>query len=92
MFRFRDLFDQTFKAARQRAIEHVRGTHPDYFVGSASLRADERERHVFAVGYRNPNHRTIPGPYLLVAVPKDGGEVEELMCTPQSPYWIRGRK
>lgn len=92
MFSLRHLFDPTFKAARLRAIEHVRRSHPDYVVGSASLRADEPGRHVFAVGYRRDGHRTIPDPYLIVAVPKHVGEVEELVLTPQSPYWIRGRK
>lgn len=92
MFRLRDLFDDTIKVARQRAIEHVRSTHPEYIVGSARLRANESGRHVFAVGYSDPNVHTIPGPYILVAVPKSGGGIEELARTPESPYWIRGLK
>lgn len=92
MFSLRGLFDATRKAARQRARENVQRRHPGYVVGSVRLRADEEKRHVFAVFYRDRDCPTIPGPYILLAVPKDGGEVEELERTVESPYWIRGLK
>jgi hypothetical protein len=92
VFGLRHLFDPQVKAARQRALQHLRLKHPDYIVGSARLRAGETGRYIFAVFYNEPDQPTIPERYLLIAVPKDGASVEELECTPQSPYWIRGRK
>ncbi|MET0102604.1 MAG: hypothetical protein ABW078_12805 [Sedimenticola sp.] len=92
MFSLRHFFDPNVKVACQRAVQHVREKHPDYFVGSARLRAEEEARYVIAVFYRDPANPKIPDPYMLFTIPKNGGTVQELECTPQSPYWIRGRK
>ena len=92
MFGLRTLSDPHLKAARQRAINHLRRYHPNCHLGTVRLRANEATRYVFAVFYRDPTHPTIPDPYLLLAVPRDCSSVEELECSPHSPYWIRGRK
>ena len=54
--------------------------------------ADEHDRYVFAVFYRELERITIPTPYKVIAVNKRQGSAEELELTPESPYWIRGRK
>ncbi|MCA9623170.1 MAG: hypothetical protein KC731_29325 [Myxococcales bacterium] len=78
--------------ARERALEHVRVQDPELSLGSARLRAEEPDRFVFAVFYRQADHRAVPCRFRIVAVPRDDGAAEELPCTPSSPYWVRGLK
>ena len=57
-----------------------------------SLRASEAERFVVAVFYSDSDLPSRPSPYKLYSVARDLAKAEELPCTPDSPYWIRGRK
>ncbi len=58
----------------------------------ATLRADEKERFVYAVFYEEPNIISYPADYKIVAVSKNGGNISELELPPTSPYWIKGKK
>ncbi|MCA9610889.1 MAG: hypothetical protein KC619_35085 [Myxococcales bacterium] len=80
------------RRARERALEHVRGAHPEVSLGSAKLRAEEPDRFVFAVFYREGDQHVVPGAYRIIAVDRGEGATEELPCTPSSPYWVRGLK
>jgi hypothetical protein len=85
-------FDPAFRAARERAMDHLRGAHAGWRVTNALLRAEEPERHVFAVFYADDGPLRVPGRYRLVAVSRLNGTAEELPLSPDSPYWIRGYK
>lgn len=92
MFGLRRYFDPKIRAARCRAIEYVRAHNPNLLVTNARLRAEEPSRYVFAVFYRDPDLRVVPGRYKLIAMARDGDGIEELNSSPDSPYWIRGLK
>ena len=86
------LTDRDARAAGKVAASAVADAHPEYDVHNASLRAAEDTRFVFAVFYSIPNQTMRPGPYTLVAVSRDSTTTEIIHPTPDSPYWIRGRK
>jgi hypothetical protein len=93
--KFRDLrrrLDPDVRRARERALKHVEARNPDASATNATLRAAETKRYVFAVFYREAGKLVVPERYSIVAVARDGDDVEELEATPASPYWIRGRK
>jgi hypothetical protein len=73
-------------------MEHLRGSHPICTVTNAMLRAEEQDRYVFAVFYRQAGPPVVPPRYALVAVGRECSTVEALDTSPTSPYWIRGRK
>jgi hypothetical protein len=73
-------------------MEYVRASNQNLTVSDARLRAEEPSRYVFAVFYRNPDVRVVPGRYKLIAVARDSDGIDELDTTPDSPYWIRGLK
>ena len=81
-------------AALSAPLQHVVARNPTFSVLSARLRAEEPSRYVFAVFYQDPEVLAKPARYKLVAVDRDGedDDVEELVTSPDSPYWIRGRK
>jgi hypothetical protein len=70
----------------------LRAQHPDWKLCGTSLRATEAERCVVAVFYQESGFLTFPSQYKLFSVPHDLSTVVELPCSPDSPYWIHGRK
>lgn len=90
--RFTRAFDPAFRAAREKAIGHIRSGHPDWRVVNVAVRAEEPVRFVFAVFYQEPGVQVVPGRYTIVAVGRLSGSVEDLPLSPQSPYWIRDLK
>ncbi len=70
---------------------HFDRRHPDWEFLNCSIRAVEADRTVVAVHYREREVRGIVFTYLLYAV-LPGGAIEELDCSSDSPYWIRGLK
>lgn len=89
---FTRAFDPEFRAAREKAIGHIRAGHLDWRVVNAAVRAEEPDRFVFAVFYQESGLRVVPGRYAIVAVGRRNGSVEDLPLSPQSPYRIRGLK
>jgi hypothetical protein len=83
------LADSPAGAVARRAFETE---HPQFKCGGTQIRATEESRFVVAVFYSQPGLHERPGPYLLYAVARDLGSAQELACSPESPYWIRGRK
>jgi hypothetical protein len=75
-------------AARRTLLEH----YPDWEARGTSTRAKEESRFVIAVFYLDRSSPIRPLPYKLFAVPRDLSAAKEIPCTPDSPYWIRGRK
>jgi hypothetical protein len=92
MFGLRRFFDPRFKAARGLAMRYVVVRHPTWAVTDACLRAEEPTRYVFAVFYEAPNTQVLPGRYILIAVARHDDSVEQLDTSPESRYWIRGRR
>jgi hypothetical protein len=80
--------------ACRAAVDAVRSIHPDWDVWTAlaSIRADEDDRYVVAVFYSDPNVRVKPPRYLLVALDRALQFIEKLPVSPDSPYFISGRK
>lgn len=66
--------------------------HPQLRCLGTKIRATEESRFVVAVFYSEPEMSARPNPYKLYAVARDLNSVQELACSPESPYWIRGRK
>jgi hypothetical protein len=66
--------------------------HSELRCDGATTRATEESRFVVAVFYDDPKRPARPSPYKLYAVARDLSTAEELSCSPDSPYWIRGRK
>ena len=85
------LFDPAVHDAKRKARQYVETNHPHWRVGGVSLRANEPERFVFAVFYTRETPQR-PDPYLLVFVAKQSSIIEEENPSPDSKYWIRGRK
>ena len=93
MIRFlKGLLDGEAKSAAAIAKEFLRSRHPDLLVHGTWFRAKEPERFVFAVTYDRPGLPSRPSPYKLVAVDRQSGEASFLETTPDSPYWMHGRK
>ena len=67
-------------------------TYPAYYYHGLSIRARETTRTVFAVFYHDPERQRKPLPCKLYADDNDTRNVEELECTSDSPYWIKGRR
>lgn len=85
-------FDKPLKEARQRVTDYVKKNHQDLQITNLSLRAKEPTRYIFAVFYNQEDKQVIPGRYLLISISRENGYIEELPTSPDSPYWIRGRK
>ena len=83
------LMDSPAAAIARRVFE---AEHPQLNCEGTRMRAKEDSRFVVAVFYSQPGFPTRPGPYKLYAVARDFGSAHELDCSPDSPYWIRGRK
>ena len=88
----KQLLNSDARAAGRLAASAFADANPEFRVHNASLRADEDSRYVFAVFYSNPDRLVKPGPYAIVAVDRVTNATEVLDLTPDSPYWIRGRK
>ena len=88
----KQLFDSDARTAGRLAASRFADANPTFRVHNASLRAAEDSRFVFAVFYSNPDRLVKPGPYAIVAVDRATNETTTLEHTPDSPYWIRGRK
>lgn len=89
---FTRAFDPEFRAAREKAIGHIRAGHLDWRVGKCSRSRRGAGPLRVAVFYREPGLQVVPGRYTIVAVGRRSGSVEDLPLSPQSPYWIRGLK
>jgi hypothetical protein len=83
------LIDSPAGAVARRAFE---AEHPELKCESTQLRAAEESRLVVAVFYSQPGIPVRPSPYKFYAVAHDSGSAQELACSPDSPYWIEGRK
>lgn len=84
--------DPAFRSACERATEHLCTAHPGWCVTNAILRAEEPDRYVFALFYKDGGLPVVPGRYRIVAVDKHDASVSELPLSTDSPYWIRGYK
>ena len=87
----RRLFTPT-GTARKAARTYFASQCPEWTFLGTSVRAIEEDRTVVALLYEAPPVRTKPCRYLLYAVSSIDGSVEELPCSPDSPYWITGRR
>ncbi len=76
------------------ALQAVRSRHPDWTIwtSSGSVRAVESDRFVVAVFYTAPDVDVTPPRYVLVALDHARQFVEMLPISPDSPYFILGRK
>ena len=76
------------------ALTAVRSCHPDWraWTASGSVRAVESDRFVVAVFYIAPDVDVRPPRYVLVALNRDLQFLELLPVSPDSPYYVRGRK
>ena len=88
----RGIFDGEARSAGRIAKNFLRSQCPDLVIQGTRFRAKEPERIVFAVVYDEPSIRSRPPRYRLVAVDRESGDASFLETTPESPYWIRGRK
>ncbi len=88
----RSIFDGEARSAGRVAKDFVRAQCPDLMVHGTRFCAKEPERMVFAVFYDEPSFRSRPPRYRFVAVDRESGDASLLETTPESPYWIRGRK
>ncbi len=83
------LLDRSARAVARRSFAEQ---HPGWRCQGTSIRAAEESRFVVAVFYQVPGLPSFPAHYKFYAVSRDFRIAEELPCTPESPYWIRGRK
>ena len=86
------ILDGEVRSAGRAAKDFLRSQSPEAVVHAARLRAKEPERIVFAVVYDEPGIPSRPSPYRLISVDRSSGRTAFLETTPESPYWIRGRK
>lgn len=92
MRKLTDFLGITTHPACRRAKEWLVHREPSWRIVDTIIRADEAARFIVAVFYQKPDVMRRPCVYKLFAVPKDDGVVTEIECSPESPYWIRGRK
>ena len=88
----RRILDGEVRSAGRAAMAFLRSQSPGAVVHGARLRAKEPERIVFAVVYDEPGVPSRPSPYRLISVDRSSGGTAFLEMTPESPYWLRGRK
>lgn len=88
----RSIFDSRIKSSGALACSFIGARHPEFIVNGVSLRAREAERFVFAVFYLRASLPARPSSYCIVAVTRDSDEISELPLSPDSRYWITGRK
>jgi hypothetical protein len=72
--------------------EALRRLQASWIVSETRIIANEGARCVIAVFYDAPGISVKPPRYKLFAVSTDLKTIEELPVTPDSPYWIKGRK
>mgnify|MGYP001260800442 CR=1 FL=1 len=86
------IIDVEARSAGRVAENFLRSQHPDLLVHGTQLRAKEPERIVLAVFYDEPHVWSRPPRYPLVAVDRRSRDASHLETSPESPYWIHGRK
>lgn len=86
---FIGLMDAPSQVVARRAFEDQ---HPELRCEHARIRVREKSRVVVAVFFSRPGVLQRPLPYKLYAIQNDLSVAEELSSTPDSHYWIRGRK